>query len=74
MFSFKFKLYANHYSDDMWQERSAEGANIDDYCRRFGLQFNDRKLEEGPVVTLLGVEVDLRESQGTQLRLRAVHS
>ena len=60
IFSVKFDLYGKSYSDDIWQESSVLGHNFDDFGRRFGLIFNDRKTEEGPVVDLLGVGVDLR--------------
>ena len=59
VYSMKFGVYCCVYLDDVWGNKKSGVPKFEDWAGEFGLKFKTSKSEEGPVLELLGVEVNL---------------
>ena len=59
VYSMKFGVYCCVYIDDVWGNKKAGVPSFETWAGEFGLRFKSDKSEEGSVLELLGVVIDL---------------
>ena len=59
LYSLKFRVYHAVYLDDFWGEPKPGVPKFEKWAGEFGLRFKTTKSEEGSILELLGVEINL---------------